>query len=185
MSDFRCDECDKIFASKDGLRRHSRVEHDHEPSFTEVREIRLKELFSRDKLIRGFAAGFLLAAITLTIFAATQESVSTTPEETPEPVDITVLTCENCTYQEFRDTTDPLFETEYREVNYNSSEGRELIEKYSIGFIPAFIFDKDVENRANFTRINSTLRKFDDAYVLPDGRMPAAQRVSSGGFELR
>lgn len=95
-------------------------------------------------------------------------------------VGITVVSCENCSYSKFRETTGELFPTEYREVGYRSEEGQRLIQKYELNYIPGFIFDREVRDAENFTRIRSVLVEFDDAYVLPDRGIEAAQRVSDG-----
>lgn len=180
MGKLRCEECGKIFTNRRTLQKHAKLDHDHEVEFSRT-DVELSDLFSGKKLLKGAAIGFLLTAVLIAGFVALQELDS----DSEEAVEITVLTCENCSYQQFQNTTGAIFDVKYRELPYNSTEGEELIQRYDIGYIPAFIFDTEVEDRANFTRINSTLKNFDHAYVLPDGRMPAAQRVSSGGFELR
>lgn len=170
-----CRECGKVFKSRDALRKHARIEHRQEPDFVKPQGFSLSHLFDAEKAAKGLALGFVLAAVTFGLYASLFA---------PQPVEVTVVTCDNCSYGEFRNTTGELFEVEYREVSYDSEEGQKLIERYGIGYVPAFIFDRSVSEKENFAKINSTLKEFEDTYVLPDGRMPAAQRVSSGGFEL-
>lgn len=177
MEELQCEDCGKVFTTKRTLQKHTKLEHGHEPEFSR-KDVVLSDVLSREKILKGAVVGFLLAAVLIAGFVAFQE-LDSGSEDT---VEITVVTCENCSYQQFRNTTGSIFEVTYREVPYDSVESQELIRKYDIGYVPAFIFDKEIQNRKNFTRINSTLKEFDDAYVLPDDRMPAAQRVSSGGF---
>lgn len=95
-------------------------------------------------------------------------------------VPITVITCEECNYEDFKKATDRMFNTNYREVNYKSEEGQELIQKYNLKYVPAFAFDKKVENAKAFERTKSSLVKFEDAYVIPDEGRKVAQRLSEG-----
>ncbi|MFT4867572.1 MAG: hypothetical protein ACI9LV_000173 [Candidatus Nanohaloarchaea archaeon] len=170
--EYRCSECGKIFGSGDTLLKHWDLEHGGIEQKNELAEFGIPETSLDRESAAGFAIGFLLTAALIGGFVYMQSQ---------EPaVDITVVTCENCSYGEFRNTTGELFKVNYHEVDYRSEEGQRLVEKYDLYYVPGFIFDREVENRENFTRIESVVVEFDDAYVLPDKGVTAAQRVSEG-----
>lgn len=192
MEEHRCSECGKEFSSNDTLEKHLKQEHNSVNTEDDKEERDLKP--NREQVV-GAMLGFLLAALLITGFNYFQDADFETKDKLPdikerinsqyddltEPtVDITVVTCDNCSYSEFQDTTGGLMKTEYREVDYQSEEGQRLIERYELNYIPGFIFDKNVERAENFTRIESVVVEFDDAYVLPDKGVEAAQRESKG-----
>lgn len=197
MEEHRCGECGKNFGSLETLHEHQEMEHGDsvEENNEGAPEIFEHLMFSREQLI-GAVLGFILAGFFITGINYVQaaeidfnermesdfrEPLSKTYKDmtTPE-IEITVVNCENCSYSRFRKETDELMKANYREVDYESDEGQRLIEKYDLYYVPGFIFDKEVEKTENFTRIESMLVEFDDAYVLPDKGFETAQRVSEG-----
>lgn len=189
----RCGECGKNFGSEDTLEKH--LEMDHSSSSDIGQEKVDRDLKPNREQVIGAMLGFLLAALFISGFNYVQEADFETEHDFPdikgeigsyyndlaEPtVEITVVTCDNCSYSRFRDETDKLMKTEYREVDYRSKEGKKLIEKYDLSYAPGFIFEKEVEKAENFTRIESVLIEFEDAYVLPAEGVEAAQRMSEG-----
>jgi hypothetical protein len=95
-------------------------------------------------------------------------------------VSITVVTCENCSYNRFTTATDRIFDASYREVDYQSEKGQQIMQKYDIRYVPGFVFSKNVEDAANYTGVAHQLVAFEDAYVLSDTGDEVAQRFSSG-----
>jgi hypothetical protein len=197
MEEHRCEECGKNFGSRETLHEHQELEHEDalEEKNEEDPEIFEHLMFNREQLIGAFL-GFVLAGFFITGINYVQaaeidfnermdsdfkEPISKTYKDmtTPE-VEITVVTCDNCSYSRFKEETDEIMKADYREVDYGSEEGQMLIKKYDLYYVPGFIFDKKVEKTENFTRIESTLVEFDDAYVLPDRGIETAQRVSEG-----
>lgn len=189
----RCRECGKNFGSEDTLKKHLEMEHSSSPKVEQEKAGR--DLRPDREQVIGAMLGFLLAALFISGFNYVQDADFETEYNLPdiseelgsyyndltEPtVEITVVTCDNCSYSRFRDETDKLLKTEYREVDYQSDEGKELIEKYDLSYVPGFIFEKKVEQAENFTRIESVLIKSDDAYILPAEGVEAAQRMSEG-----
>jgi len=98
-------------------------------------------------------------------------------------VPVSVVTCDSCEYDRFREATDKMLKTEYREVDYQSERGQALVEKYGLKYIPGFIFDREqLEKAENFSSMQSTLATAEDAYVIPDEGMEVAQRLSKGEY---
>lgn len=170
-----CSECGENFTSELYLKEHFKAEHPGK-EFKPAKEKAL-ELPGFEKNFRnGVLTGFLAAAVLVLAFQGFQAY-------NYNPVEVTVVTCDNCSYERFKGATDRYFETEYREVNWNSSRGQELVEKYDINYVPGFVFERDVEEAENFTRVRNALVEFEDAYVMSDQRNEAAQRFSKG-FDL-
>lgn len=128
-------------------------------------------------LNKSFGAGLIIGVI---ISSVAFVGMPMFLEESKLTVPVTVVTCDNCSYGKFQNATDRMFNTEYREVDYNSEEGQNLIEKYNINYVPAFIFDRKVEDAEALNRVEPTLVKFEDAYVIPDAGVKVAQRLSNG-----
>lgn len=98
-------------------------------------------------------------------------------------VPITVVTCDSCEYERFKDATDRMLKTQYREVDYQSEEGQTLIQEHNLKYIPGFVFSgEQLENAENFSSMQSTLVDSKDAYVIPDEGMEVAQRLSKGEY---
>lgn len=98
-------------------------------------------------------------------------------------VPITVVTCDSCDYERFRNATDRMLKTEYSEVDYQSTKGQELIQKHNLKYVPGFVFDREqLEKAENFTSIRSTLAESEDAYIIPDEGIEVAQRLSEGEY---
>jgi len=175
---YQCPICDRYFGSEDAFRKHARIEHDEEAVETSSNfELELGEKL-KSFLNLSFGAGLLLGLILSgTAFAGYSywDSLDHRME-----VPITVVTCDNCSYEGFRTATDRMFNAEYREVNYQSEEGQQLINKYDINYIPAFIFDRKVEEAEQFFKVEPVLVEYDDAFVVPDRGNLVAQRVSEG-----
>lgn len=168
-----CPECGKVFSSEEYLDKH--IEVDHGGEILEVPDESFEFKPDIEEIDRKFLIGLATGLIVVLALIAGYSYM-----ESMDRVEITVVTCESCDYSSFRQTTDELFNTNYREVDYQSEEGQQLIEKYDLFYVPGFIFEKEVENRENFTRIRAVLVEFEDAYVLPDKGNEAAQRMSEG-----
>jgi hypothetical protein len=174
--EYRCEECGKVFGSVDTLEKHSSTVHGSAANYSRVREFELPS-FNRD-----FALGALTGILITALLVGGYSAVNNVDEA--QTVGVTVVTCDNCSYQEFRETTGGLFDVSYTEVDYESQRGEELVEKYRLEYVPGFIFGEEIEEASNFTRVESTLVGFEHAYVLPAGEIEAAQRVSEG-FDLK
>ncbi len=180
-----CPECGKKFGTREILEEHSRLEHGSSSILDLVPEkgVDLEDFRSQVSRLRpdsfssfgyGFLVGLLVALLAFGGFSYYQSL------DPGVPVEVTVVTCDNCSYERFRTATDRLFNTRYTEVDYRSERGQELIERYNLKYVPGFIFEPEVEEAENFTRVKSVLVRFEDAYVLPDEGNKAAQRLSSG-----
>ncbi len=178
---YECPECGKKFGSEETLHDHFEMEHES-VDFLESRRAGEKRPVDLFKAIRpylnvsfalGLMAGFLITTAAFTGYAHLSKDRGV-------PVEITVVTCENCSYDRFRDTTDRLFNTRYEEVDYRSNRGRELITRYNLKYVPGFVYSKDIEEAKNFTYVRASLVEFDDAYVLADEGNRVAQRFSKG-----
>jgi len=76
-----------------------------------------------------------------------------------------------------------MVKTEYNEIDYQSEKGRELIQKHNLKYIPGFLFNaKQLQKAENFSSIEPTLVKSDNAYVIPDEGIEVAQRLSDGKY---
>lgn len=168
----RCGECGETFTSEEYLEEHYHVEHPGKtPSTDSGRDFGLP---SFEKNFRnGVLTGLLAAAALIVAFQGYQAY-------SYNPVEVTVVTCDNCSYERFKGATERYFDVTYEEVDWDSNEGEEMIQRYNVNYIPAFIFEKDVEERKNFTRVRNALVEFEDAYVMSDQRNEAAQRFSKG-----
>lgn len=177
---YHCPECDSYFGSKETFSEHVELEHSGSLEPGETFELDLGKV--RDRISahmnRSFAIGFILGILVASAGFGGYMYWNSLDHRTTVPV--TVVTCDNCSYDRFRTATDRIFKTKYKEVDYKSQRGQELIEKYNIKYVPAFIFDKKIEKAENFYRVKSILVKFKDAYVLPDRSPRAAQRLSNG-----
>ncbi len=178
---YECPECGKKFGSEETLYDHFEMEHGS-VDFLGSRRTGEKRPVDILKSIRpylnvsfalGLAAGFLLTTSLFTGY-------SYLSQDRGIPVEITVVTCDNCSYDRFRDTTDRLFNTRYEEVDYRSERGQELIMKYNLKYVPGFVYSRDIEEAKNFTYVRASLVEFEDAYVLADEGNPVAQRFSEG-----
>ncbi|MBN2422156.1 DsbA family protein [Candidatus Woesearchaeota archaeon] len=69
--------------------------------------------------------------------------------EDPVKVEVTFITddrCKACNPRGINDATKNYFRgAEFKEIKFDSDEGRELMAKYNIKFLPAYIFDSNVE----------------------------------------
>jgi hypothetical protein len=180
----KCSACGDRFSSKELLKEHFRIEHSDLTYSGPANQSQQGELMQKfDSHVRphlntsfflGSIFGFL-ATIMLAHGYATYDDFTG-----PEPVEVTVVTCDNCSYGSFQNATSRLFKTDYREVNYQSDEGQQLIDKYSLNYVPGFIFEKEVERRDNFSKIAVAVASFEDAYVVADKGNRVAQRLSQG-----
>ena len=175
---FKCAKCGEAFDSKEELKSHRK--DDHSRDLDDFRES-LKNRFTalRSNLDRSFGMG-LVAGIVITsalfsgfLYLDSLDFATTVP--------ITVVTCDSCEYDRFREATDRMFKTEYREVDYQSEEGQQLIEEHGLMYVPGFIFKgSQLEKAENFTSVESTLVKSGKDYVIPDRGLEVAQRLSTG-----
>jgi len=95
-------------------------------------------------------------------------------------VPVTVVTCDDCSYDRFESATDRMFRVSYEEVEYSSEEGQELIDEHSLSYVPSFIFGEEVEKAENFTAIKPSIYESGDYYVLRTEGPEVAQRLSDG-----
>jgi hypothetical protein len=178
---FQCSECGKVFGSEQTLRDHAKIEHgsrsivDLSQNEVKTGDIlkRVKPYFNMSFLL-GFLTGMLVAA------AAFYGYVYLDSGNSDATVPVTVVTCDNCSWDRFKGATSRMFNADYREIDYQSEQAEEMIQKYDINYIPAFIFSKEIEEADNFTRIRNVLIEFDDAYVIPDQGIQTARYFSKG-----
>lgn len=133
----------------------------------------ITEFLVDEKVVKGF-----LGALLVTLIVSSGLFVIDSIEK--DSYRVTVVTCETCEYPEFRDKMAPLFDLEYYEIDVNSSKGKNMVERYDLIYVPGFIFEKDIRNADNFSRIGSYLNEFQDSYAVPDTEVPTAQRLSEG-----
>ncbi|MFB6291994.1 MAG: C2H2-type zinc finger protein [Candidatus Nanohaloarchaea archaeon] len=175
---FECPECGDVFGSEEMLREHAKMSHgsasvaDLPPSGNATSILKKLKPGSWSSFGKGFAAGFILAGLVLGGLLAWGTYTSQVP--------VTVVTCDNCSYDQFRETTSKMYNARYNEVDYRSERGQELIEKYGISYVPAFIIDKSVNETLAFKRVKSIAVEYPDAYVVPDTESKVAQQLSSG-----
>lgn len=123
----------------------------------------------------GLLAGILIASTAFSgyIYWDSLDHRTTVP--------ITVVTCDSCEYEKFKDATDRMLKTQYREVDYRSEEGQKLIQEHNLEYVPGFIFEgEQLEKAGNFTSLETTLVDSGNAYVIPDEGTEVAQRLSEG-----
>lgn len=177
----KCEICGNRFSSEEYLEDHFELEHpDNEhKEFKDVEgnfKYGFRYYLNRSAII-GFVIGFLMATAGISGAFFLQDLMK-------EEVEVTVITCDECSYERFKTATDRMFEANYNEVDYESSKGEDLIAKYDLNYIPGFIFEKNVEEKENFTQVRGALVEFEDAYVISDAGEETAQRFSEG-FSLR
>lgn len=164
-----CSKCQKFFSTKDLLAEHLKREHSDYETPRNQRFLPTSKFFDRD-ILKGFIVGALLTCILIAGYSGLQGFSST--------VEITVIGCDNCSYGEFRNSTDSILESPvYREIDYRSKEASDLINRFDVDYVPAFVFSEEVERSENFTRISAVMNKVGDSYVLH--RSPA-ERYSEG-----
>lgn len=54
----------------------------------------------------------------------------------------------------------------FEEVDYNSRQGKNLMEEYSLNLLPVFIFDQHIEKTENFENSKKFLNKIKEKYIL-------------------
>jgi len=175
---FKCSECGNLFDSEELLKDHFNVKHPNSKyAGPAVEETGLKDYLSKVKphLNLSFGIGLVLGVLlTTAIFggaAAWNSFIG------PQPVDVTVVTCEECNYERFQNATDRMFNANYKQVNYQTDEGQEFVERYNLEYVPGFILEKSVGNHENFTQIRPNVISMENGYVLD---IEAAQRFSDG-----
>lgn len=176
---FECSECGKVFGEKGTLKEHLDIEHSS-GSVTAAKETIIEHISGFRKYFnRSFGLGLILGIfIASTAFSGYIYWDSLDHRTT---VPITVVTCDSCEYDRFKDATDRMFKTEYREVDYQSEEGQRLIREHNLKYIPGFLFDREqLEKAENFTSVKPTLIESEDFYVIPDEGVEVAQRLSTG-----
>lgn len=169
--------CGKKFSSEEYLEDHFELEHPDikQIDFEEVNgklSYGLRKYLNRSAII-GFVIGFLVASAGILGVFFLQDVMK-------EEVDVTVVTCDECSFERFKTATDRMFEANYNEVDYESTKGEDLIAKYNLNYIPGFIFEKNVKEKDNFTQVRGALVEFEDAYVMSDAGEETAQRFSEG-----
>ena len=175
-----CAECGEHLGNEELLREHYHLEHKGKrprsvkPSHPEYRKFFSKHFNSSTAV--GFLLGIMLTSSAIAGGIYVQDYLE-------EEITVTVVTCENCTYERFKSRTDRMMVTDYKEVDYQSKKGEELIQRYNLTYVPGFIIEKDVEEHENFTQIRNSVIKYDSSYVIRDKRSKVAQRFSEG-FKL-
>lgn len=178
--DYECPECGRHFGSADTFEAH--IDHEHSGSLEtdETLDLDIGKVWKRARshLNRSFALGLILGLVVASAGFSGYLYWDSLDHRTT--VQVTVVTCDNCSYDRFKTATDRIFKTEYEEVDYESERGQELVQEYNAKYVPLFIFDRKVEKAENFYRVESILVEFENAYVLPDKSPRAAQRLSNG-----
>lgn len=174
--ELKCNECGEILGSRETVEEHFDLEHSgKEVDFermTQAGSFEVSKYFNRNAAI-GFFLGVILTAGAIAGGSYLQERMEDTTR-------ITVVTCEDCTYERFKTTTDRMIEADYREVSYQSAEGEKLTQKYNLSYVPGFIYPKSIEEHENFSQMRNALIKHGDAYVMSDSPIRKAQRFSEG-----
>ena len=107
--------------------------------------------------------------------------------EEPVEVDFIVLTADDCTGDACDTTRVVQITQQYflgakkKEVDVDSAEGKQLVEKYNIEVVPAYLFDAslaDTRTWKTMTSIQSSFEKIDDKYKLLDKATGATHFVS-------
>lgn len=108
-----------------------------------------------------------------------EESEPETPDTSDDPeIEFIVINDESCTVcdtsQIVQVTQQQLFPTvNLRELEFTSTEAKELVEDLEITAMPAYIFGSNIEEAANFDQVAASLIKSGDYYVIN----PAASSV--------
>lgn len=77
---------------------------------------------------------------------------------------------QNCDTTYLKQSLLSIFPTiEFKEYDYNSTEGKELYTKYNLKFLPAFLFTKKVETEANYANVQNYLQANNDLLALNVG----------------
>ncbi len=170
---YECPECGKVFGEEETLEEHIRLEH--EETAGDGLETPKLGRYLDSSFLTGMVFGILLASAAFSSYMY-WDSMDHRTE-----VPITVVTCDTCEWESFRESTDRMFRTDYREVDYSSEEGQKIVEKYNLKYVPGFVFDKEkLRESGNFTVVEPSLVEFEDAYVIPDEGVRTAQRLSEG-----
>jgi len=88
----------------------------------------------------------------------------------PVKIEFTVLNdknCASCDTANIVSVTEQLFKgLVVKEVDYNTAEGKDLVKKFGITILPAYIFDANVANGESFARVAGALIKQGDSYII-------------------
>ena len=98
-------------------------------------------------------------------------------------IEITVLsdkTCRQCDTSQAMDIlSNQVFPgSTVTELDYSSKEGKKLAEKYDIEILPAYLLDEGVEKTANFARIQDTLIKKGNQYIIHPAAIGAGKHLN-------
>jgi hypothetical protein len=75
--------------------------------------------------------------------------------------------CTSCDTTQIVDVTKQLFlGVKIRNVEYNSSEGQAIVQKYNIKLLPAYLFDSNVTKSPNYAQVSRALVQTDDKYLI-------------------
>ncbi len=89
-------------------------------------------------------------------------------------LEMTVVTsknCDTCDTTRIVEITEKLFSgIKIKELEYESAQGKKLVDDLGIGLLPAYIFNTAVENESNFTNIKGALKEEENYYYI----IPAA-----------
>ncbi|MCK4918816.1 MAG: DsbA family protein [Candidatus Pacebacteria bacterium] len=96
--------------------------------------------------------------------------------------------CENCEYESVLDIIKTIVPTmDAVNINFDSEEGKRLIDSFEIKTIPAFVFSSNVSGIKEYEKIGDVLIKNEDGYLLdavqtgiPVGRNLGAPKIEDG-----
>lgn len=130
---------------------------------------------SKNTIYTALFAFFLTISILFTL-----NIIITNPSE--KPLQITQLTDSSCNYcitpSRITSIIKSLPKKQIQTININSHKGKELLKKYQISFLPAYLFSKEIKKQEIFKNITELIVKQDDGnYLSLYGKVGASKTL--------
>ena len=151
----------------------------------------LKEEGKKDNKIFKYAVVFVvLALIVFFGYSLLKQNKAMEKEETKAAqfvpmtkTKVTVLNdrnnCFNCGTERVLGIIESWFgPLEANEIDYNTSQGKEIADKFDLKALPAYIFDDEIASKASYNRVKQT-------FVMKNGNYLLSDNAAASAFYLR